>query len=379
MSKIKLIFVILFAGLAIVCSKNQKSPEISSIDFTWMANTNWLIETEEVRILLDGWITRIPRPARPDIQNLETLSVPPIVPDTTSVKRVFKAISEDKKIDYIISGHSHFDHSFDTALWAKLTGAHIIGPKSTCLQAFAQDIPNSQYTIVKGGETIDLGGGMSVRVIRWNHSGNTNTPVGLLLQTPMALVDVPKPDPATGGLQWGILQDGPVGNCLAFLFTQDHPEHPFTWFWANSGNAQTFTESKIMDEAFMKKYNIKLNKLEILPQEKSIEEYLIEATKAEKLDSIDLLVGYNNSYHVEQLIPFLKPKAFIPQHWGGMWKPFLEGIEYSYSNQRLDSLLTANNIHFYPQKQYMDKFRLVKNGVIPIPNDVVKTQLGFQD
>ena len=112
-----------------------------------MSNTNWLIETEDVRIILDGWITRIPPPTRPDIQKLETLALPPLVPDTVNIRRVFDALNGEKKINYIISGHSHFDHSFDTAVWARLTGAQVIGPRSTCLQAIAQGIPESKCTM----------------------------------------------------------------------------------------------------------------------------------------------------------------------------------------------------------------------------------------
>jgi hypothetical protein len=37
----------------------------------------------------------------------------------------------------LLTGHSHFDHSFDTAAWSRLTGAPIVGSKTTCLQVGA--------------------------------------------------------------------------------------------------------------------------------------------------------------------------------------------------------------------------------------------------
>lgn len=383
MSLLKKLSIVLIFGLVNAGALAQTPAPVTDlpyVDFTWMSNTNWLIETADIRILLDGWITRIPRTARPDLRKPETLTMRPLVPDTAGVKRVVEALNGEKKIDYILSGHSHFDHSFDTAVWARLTGAHIIGPRSTCLQAFAQGIPESQCTIVEDGKVFDLGSGLSVRVVRWHHSGDISTPFGLLLQTPMELVDVPTPDPVTGGLRPGPWEDFPNGSgSWAYLFTLDHPEHPIRWFYSNSGNADTFNESKIADEVFLQEYGITLNNLEITPQEKSIEEYLIAAMDAEKLDHVDLWIGYNNSYHVEQVIPILKPKAFIPQHWGGLWSPFFEGLKSPYSNERLRSVMIKEGIDFYPQSQFMDKYRLDANGITPIPNDALKEELGFQD
>jgi hypothetical protein len=303
----------------------------------------------------------------------------PVVPDTTSVRRVFEALGSDKKLDYIISGHSHFDHSFDTAVWARLTGAHIIGPRSSCLQAIAQGIPESQCSVVQGGETFDLGRGVKVRVVHWHHSGDVSTPSGLLLQTPMELVDVPIPDPETGGLRPGLLQDFPVGCCLGFLFTLHHTQHPISWFWSNSGNGETFRESKIADEAFLHEYNITLNNLVITPQEKSVEESLVAAMDAEKLDHVDLWIGYKSSYHVEQVIPVLKPRSFIPQHWGGIWSPFFERLKSPYSNDRLTEILMKEGIDLVIQTQFFDKFRLDARGIKTISNKEVQEKLGFQD
>jgi hypothetical protein len=380
MTFIKKVLILLFAALSTVCIQGQKTKETPHVELTWMSNTNWLIETEDVRILLDGWITRIPRPPRPDLKNPETLSVQSLVPDATGVKRVFDALGNDKKIKYILSSHSHFDHSFDTAVWARLTGAHIIGPRSTCLQAFAQGIPESQCSVVQGGETFDLGGGLNVRVIRWHHSGDISTPLGLLLQTPMELIDIPTPDPETGGLRPGILEDFPNGGgSWAYLFTLDQPGQPLSWFHSSSGNADTFRESKIADEAFLKEHGMTLNNLIITPEEKSIEEYLTAAMDAAKLDHIDVWLGYNNSYHVEQVSSVLKPKAFIPQHWGGLWYPFFEGLKSPYSNERLISVLEKEGIDFHLQRQYMDKYRLDTSGITPVPNDTVKERLGFKD
>jgi len=100
---------------------------------------------------------------------------------------------------------------------------------------------------------------------------------------------------------------------------------------------------------------------------------------AAKLDHIDLWLRYNNSYHVEQVSSIMKSKVFIPQHWGGLWSPFFEGLKSSYSNERLISVLDKEGIDFHLQRQYMDKFRLDASGITPVPNDTVKERLGFKN
>jgi hypothetical protein len=79
------------------------------------------------------------------------------------------------------------------------------------------------------------------------------------------------------------------------------------------------------------------------------------------------------------VIPILKPKAFIPQHWGGLWSPFFEGLRTPYSNENLTSLLIKQSIELHAQTQFMDKYRLDVNGIRPVPNNAVKEKLGLMD
>ncbi len=76
--------------------------------------------------------------------------------DRETVTRVLNALDYKKKIDYILTGHSNFDHSPDAPLLAKLTGATIIGSQTTCYQTYAEGLPASQCLIVNGGEILPL-------------------------------------------------------------------------------------------------------------------------------------------------------------------------------------------------------------------------------
>ena len=119
------------------------------------------------------------------------------------------AIGGPSRIALLLTGHSHFDHSFDTATWSKLTNAPIIGPKTTCLQAQAAGLPQNRCRAVFGGERIDITDGVWMRVIRWNHSGDSAT--NPEQHNPVELDAVPPIDPSTGGLRAGVAEAFPNG------------------------------------------------------------------------------------------------------------------------------------------------------------------------
>ena len=73
------------------------------------------------------------------------------------------ALGGPSRISLLLTGHSHFDHSFDTATWSRLTNAPIIGSKTTCLQAQAAGLPQTRCREVLGGERIDIAAGVWMR------------------------------------------------------------------------------------------------------------------------------------------------------------------------------------------------------------------------
>src|SRR4051812_2866818 len=142
--------------------------------------------------------------------------------DTAAVTKVREALLGGAKLDYVLSGHSHFDHSWDTPTWAKLTGATMIGGRSSCMQAATQGVPAAQCKVVNGGEKIDLGHGVTVRIVRFNHSGDASNPIQHFARE---LYDPPVPD-ANGGLRGGVGEDYPNGGGgRAYLFTIDRSGH----------------------------------------------------------------------------------------------------------------------------------------------------------
>src|SRR5205085_5259691 len=185
-----------------------RAPGPSYVDITWLSVTNIYYELGPLRILTDGYITRLPRSLFAGGGG-GLAKAKPSVPDEAAVTRVMSALGGPSSVNLLLNGHAHFDHSFDTATWSKLTGARIIGSPTTCLQAKAQKVPDDRCRAVYGGESIGLGDGVTMHVVRWNHSGDPA--LNPEQHNAVELDAVPRPDPATGGLDPGVAADFPNG------------------------------------------------------------------------------------------------------------------------------------------------------------------------
>jgi len=282
------------------------------------------------------------------------------------VLRVRYALDARGKLDYVLAGHSHFDHTFDTATWSALTNAPIIGGITTCLQAQAEGLPASQCHVVAGGERLRLGHGVTLRVVRWNHSGNHA--VNPEQHDPIELHAAPIPDPVTGGLRGGVAEDFPNGGGgRMYLFTVDG-EHGsrLSFFVNNSASAVDLTQDIVVDGV---NYGAPLDNLR-------------RAMADAGLTSVDLWIGTGGSAVAQLVVPVLRPRFYIPNHWDGLFNPFEPGLPFPFADATLSAYLaTAGRngtaIPLMPQHQYFDKYRLDANGVTLVPNHAVKEKLGY--
>jgi hypothetical protein len=60
-----------------------------------------------------------------------------------------------------------------------------------------------------------------------------------------------------------------------------------------------------------------------------------------------------------------------------LWGAFNAGVPNPYSDLALERFLTQSNITLIRPGQYMDKWRLDRDGIRPIANTEVKRALGF--
>ena len=338
----------------------------NDVEFTWMSIANWYFKIGDMRILMDGYISRVPgapffvpSPQFPADQFATTIG--PRTVEVGNILRVLDAMPARGRLDYLLAGHSHFDHSWDTPTWSKLTGAPIIGGLSTCYQAQAQGVPRRQCKVVNGGEAIRLGKGVTVRVVRYNHSGNDTNPIQ---HNPTELSGPPTPDPVTGGLRAGVGEDYPNGGGgRAFLFTIDNGGKRLSFFVQNSASAFDFDKDIIVDGV---NYGAPLNNLKA-------------AMKDAGLESVDVFIGTGGLAIAQLVVPVIKPKVYIPSHWDGLFNNFWTGMPFPYKDDTLKAFLDAQGIALMPQTQYFDKYRLSANGVTRVQNRDIKRRLGFSD
>ena len=348
-----------FAG-ALLIAPHAGAAAASYVDITWFSISNIFYELGPAGIVTDGYITRIPQSAFHGGGGGLASTDRAYKPDVDGVKRVLDALGGASHVNLLLTGHSHFDHSFDTAVWSQLTGARIIGSTTTCLQVQAQQIPASRCTAVSGGENVELLDNARMWVVRWNHSGSSaQNPEQ---HDPVELKKVPVPDPVTGGLHPGVAEDFPNGGGnRAYLFGVDAPDGRFSWLFTNSASPADLKQPIVVDGV---NYGAPLDNL-------------VKAMKDAGLSSVDLWLGTGGVDVAHLVVPVLHPKAYLPVHWDGLYGDFWKGVPKPYEDRPLENYLAGEGIRLVKPAQYMDKWRLDRRGIRPIENALAKKALGF--
>jgi hypothetical protein len=281
-------------------------------------------------------------------------------PDSVAVARVLALLGGRDAVQMLLSGHSHFDHSFDTGVWAKLTPAKVFGSRSTCYQLVAQEVPASRCTTVQGGEMLTPGEGITMRVVRWNHSGDHA--LNPALHDPRELASVPTRDPATGGLRPGVLEDFPNGGgSRAYLITVATGDGPLTLFFSNTGSPVDLDQPIVVDG---KSFGAPIDNLRA-------------ALRDAGLTSVDLWIAGGGAPLARLVLPVLRPKAYLPVHWDDFYSPLEAGVAAPYADAALESLLDSARVTLVRPAQYLDRWRLDRSGVHAVANDAQKRALGL--
>ena len=109
----------------------------ASVDITWMSMANLHYQIGSVGVVTDGYITRIPQDVFYGGPSGLANTREPYQANRDGVARVLAALGGPTAVNWLLTGHSHWDHSFDTATWATLTGASVVGSVTTCFQLVA--------------------------------------------------------------------------------------------------------------------------------------------------------------------------------------------------------------------------------------------------
>jgi L-ascorbate metabolism protein UlaG (beta-lactamase superfamily) len=140
-----------------VCSKQRSPARRSHLRQTWHMTSpstlDWYgcatfrLKTADLTIFLDAYIDRVPSAAGTGL-----------------------TADDIDECDWIVVGHSHFDHLWGAERIAKNTGATIICSYESVRVMEQAGVPTDQLICVAGGETIELGNGVKVSVYPSQHS-----------------------------------------------------------------------------------------------------------------------------------------------------------------------------------------------------------------
>ncbi|HTU66560.1 MAG TPA: MBL fold metallo-hydrolase [Steroidobacteraceae bacterium] len=348
-----------FIGACAIACLAASAHAADHVDITWMSIANLHLDLGSTRLVADGYITRLPQDLFSGGGGGLLQTSRRATPDAAAVREVFDAIGGKRAVNLLITGHSHFDHSFDTPEWARLSGARIVGSTTTCLQVQAAKIPAARCRSVSGGEEIALGDGVRMFVVRWNHSGDpAKNPEQ---HDAVELKSVPVAD-AQGGLRAGVAEDFPNGGGnRAYLFVVATRDGPLSLFFQDSASAVDLEAPIVIDGH---DYGAPLANLR-------------RALAAAKLDHVDLWVATGGADVAALVLPVLKPAAYLPVHWDGLFRPFKAGPPGPFSDPPLEKMLAAAGVKLVAPAHYMDRWRLDRSGVHTLDNAAVQRRLGL--
>ena len=118
-----------------------------SATLDWFGCATFRLTVGRVVIFLDAYLDRVP-----------------------AAPQVGMRPEDVERADWIVVGHSHFDHLYGAERIAKRTGARILGSHETVRVMEAQGIPVAQMVAVAGGERVRLSDEIVVDVFPSQHS-----------------------------------------------------------------------------------------------------------------------------------------------------------------------------------------------------------------
>jgi len=120
---------------------------VSDATLDWYGCATFRLRIGEMVIFLDAYLDRVPEAPDPGLRPEEV-----------------------DHADWIVVGHSHFDHLYGAERIASRTGAKILGSHETVRVMEAQGIPIEQMIPVAGGEKVRLSPEITVEVFPSQHS-----------------------------------------------------------------------------------------------------------------------------------------------------------------------------------------------------------------
>ena len=117
------------------------------ITLDWLGTATFRLTLGDLVLFLDAYIDRLP-----------------------TAPEVGMRAADVTKADFVLVGHSHFDHLAGAEIIAANTGARIIGSNESCRVMREKGVPEGQLLPSQGGERHRLADGVTVRVFPSVHT-----------------------------------------------------------------------------------------------------------------------------------------------------------------------------------------------------------------
>lgn len=119
----------------------------ASATLEWFGTSTFRIRSKGLTIFFDGYLDRLP--------GLEPVGL---------------STREVEQADFVFVSHAHFDHLYGVDALALRTGAGVVASPESARYLRASGVPEHQLIVVTGGETVDCGHDVHVRVLPALHS-----------------------------------------------------------------------------------------------------------------------------------------------------------------------------------------------------------------
>ncbi|SDD75419.1 L-ascorbate metabolism protein UlaG, beta-lactamase superfamily [Streptomyces prasinopilosus] len=168
------------------------------VSWRWLGTAGWRIDVGDRTVLFDPYLTRF----------RTGLFDGAFDPGTRLRTRPEVVDAHVGRPELVLVSHSHWDHLGDVPHIARTTGARVVGTETTYHLLVSLGVDAGQISVVKGGEVLDFGGGVTVEVVPSLHSRNKKC----AYFAPGTLNAPPARAPRT-------ISDLPEGDTLAFRVT----------------------------------------------------------------------------------------------------------------------------------------------------------------
>lgn len=181
----------------------QQTPSPGVLTASWYGTDALLLSDGTHAVMVDPFFTR------PNgLLNMATNAS--FSPDEKLIEEWLKRAGVTR-LDAVMVTHSHFDHSMDAGIVARMTGAVLLGSESTANVGRGTGLAEAQIRVVKPGEVVQAGS-FKLTFIESRHAGATGG-------APTGTIDAPLKPPAHYldyklGTPWSILVEHPQGSIL---------------------------------------------------------------------------------------------------------------------------------------------------------------------